>query len=154
MPQEISEIANKVKDLIKDSLEYEEDLTLKENLIRDLEAESLDFLDIVFRIEQDFGVRVERGYIEKMLREDFEGIDIKPNTELTPEMRTSLSGFMPEVAPEEFEKISKVKEITKTFTVASFVRITCQALLSIDEAPEIKGGPVDGYSLAALGCDG
>ena len=37
------------------------DITLDTSLAGDLEAESIDFLDVVFRLEKDFGIEVARG---------------------------------------------------------------------------------------------
>ncbi|MDQ2747791.1 MAG: phosphopantetheine-binding protein, partial [Acidobacteriota bacterium] len=31
------------------------------SLVGDLEAESIDFLDIMFRLEKDFGIEISRG---------------------------------------------------------------------------------------------
>lgn len=41
------------------------------SLVRDLEAESIDFLDIMFRLENDFGIEISRGELfpQEMLRD-------------------------------------------------------------------------------------
>ncbi len=36
----------------------------------DLGAESLDFLDIVFQLERDFGIQITRGEMERAARGD------------------------------------------------------------------------------------
>jgi acyl carrier protein len=47
------------------------DITLDTSLAGDLEAESIDFLDVVFRLEKDFGIEVARGELfpQELLRD-------------------------------------------------------------------------------------
>jgi len=47
------------------------DITPETSLSRDLEAESIDFLDVVFRLEKDFGIEVARGELfpQELLRD-------------------------------------------------------------------------------------
>jgi acyl carrier protein len=47
------------------------DITPETSLAGDLEAESIDFLDIVFRLEKDFGIEVARGELfpQELLRD-------------------------------------------------------------------------------------
>src|ERR1700691_4909237 len=56
------EIYGKVTQVLMDSLNVDEDdLTPTATLQGDLGAESIDFLDIVFRLEREFGFRIPRG---------------------------------------------------------------------------------------------
>ena len=56
------EIFAKVKDCLADALGADEDEVKTEaSLTRDLGAESLDFLDIIFRLEKAFGIKIQRG---------------------------------------------------------------------------------------------
>jgi acyl carrier protein len=146
-------IAEDVKAIISDSLDLEgEKIALGQNLIQELGAESLDFLDIVFRVEEKFGVRVERGRIERQLREQFGDLEIKPNSDLTDDMKRILSEVLPEVAPERVAQLRKVKEIAKTFCVASFVRIACEALVANGDINQIEGEASEGFTREQLGC--
>src|ERR1041384_3988620 len=47
------------------------DITLDTSLAGDLEAESIDFLDVVFRLEKDFGIEIARGELfpQELLRD-------------------------------------------------------------------------------------
>jgi len=47
------------------------DITPETSLAGDLEAESIDFLDVVFRLEKDFGIEVARGELfpQELLRD-------------------------------------------------------------------------------------
>ena len=47
------------------------EITTETSLAGDLEAESIDFLDIVFRLEKEFGIEVSRGELfpQELLRD-------------------------------------------------------------------------------------
>ena len=56
------EIYNKVKEVLVDALGVDdEDVKPTSTLRGDLGAESIDFLDIVFRLEKAFGIKIPRG---------------------------------------------------------------------------------------------
>lgn len=56
------EVLDGVKEVLGDALGYEEhEFTESSSLIYDMRAESIDFLDIVFRLEKEFGFKVPRG---------------------------------------------------------------------------------------------
>ena len=62
--EEISAILPKVADTIADALGCDAaDVKPDSSLIGDLGAESIDFLDIVFRLERAFKVKIPRGKI-------------------------------------------------------------------------------------------
>ena len=55
-------ILDKVKDCLSQALSVEkEGISPESSLTRDLGAESIDFLDIVFRLEQAFSIKIPRG---------------------------------------------------------------------------------------------
>ena len=56
------EIFSKVQEALVDALGVEDDeVTPEATLQGDLGAESIDFLDIVFRLEKAFDIKIERG---------------------------------------------------------------------------------------------
>ncbi|NOZ38639.1 MAG: acyl carrier protein [Planctomycetes bacterium] len=61
MPTE-DEIFDKVREALVDALGVEDDeVVATATLQGDLDAESIDFLDIVFRLEKSFDIKIERG---------------------------------------------------------------------------------------------
>ncbi len=61
MPSE-DEIFEKVREALVDALGVDDDeVTGEATLQGDLDAESIDFLDIVFRLEKAFDIKIERG---------------------------------------------------------------------------------------------
>jgi acyl carrier protein len=59
---ESGEIFDKVKESLVEALSVDDDeVTPQASLTRDLGAESIDFLDIIFRLEKAFGIKIPRG---------------------------------------------------------------------------------------------
>ncbi len=67
-----SEIYEKVVNSLVQALGVSRsEITPQTSLVGDLEAESIDFLDIMFRLEKDFGIEISRGELfpQEMLRD-------------------------------------------------------------------------------------
>jgi len=59
-------------------------ITIESSLIKDLGAESLDFLDINYRLEQAFGIKMARHFVIEHVEELFgEGTAVDENSQLT-----------------------------------------------------------------------
>jgi acyl carrier protein len=59
-------------------------ITPEQSLIKDLGAESLDFLDMNYRMEQSFGIRTARHFVVEHVEEIFgEGVAVDENGRLT-----------------------------------------------------------------------
>lgn len=66
------QIGDRVADALVQALGVSRsDITPETSLAGDLEAESIDFLDIVFRLEKEFGIEVARGELfpQELLRD-------------------------------------------------------------------------------------
>ncbi len=64
------EVIKNVKTIISQALKVDESkIQLHSSLIKDLGAESIDFLDIVFRLEKTFKIKIPKGELfpEKLL---------------------------------------------------------------------------------------
>ena len=112
------EIYAKVQDVLVDALGVdEEDVTPKATLRGDLGAESIDFLDIVFRLEKAFGIKIPRG---EMFPEDiFSNQQFVQNNRITPAGMDELKRRMPHM---DFSQLEKDPDINKMqFTVDTIV---------------------------------
>jgi acyl carrier protein len=157
MIYDLETLCVEVKDLILDSLDKSDagaECGLSTRLIADLDAESLDFLDIVFRIERAYQVKVERGRVEKELRSRLPHLTIKPNTEMTTEIRAVLRALMPEVPADRIDALKKVKDTATLFSVATFVRTAVEAIRESRPGARFKvppAGRVAGFEPSQLG---
>jgi acyl carrier protein len=88
------EIFDKVRQSLVDALGVdEEEVTPAATLRGDLDAESIDFLDIVFRLEKAFDIKIERG--ELVPTEVLDSADFVQDGKLTPAGIAELKRRMP-----------------------------------------------------------
>ena len=117
------EIFTKVRGVMVDALGVdEEEVAPTATLREDLGAESIDFLDIVFRLEKAFGIKIPRG---ELFPEDMETLRNDPKYVqgglITPEGMAELKKRMPYADFTEFEKDPKVDEAGSLLTVDTIV---------------------------------
>ncbi len=115
------EILTKVTQVLVDALAVDEDdVKPQASLVKDLGAESIDFLDIVFKLEQAFGFRVEKGELFP------EGVQQDPrfvkDGKVTPEGLASLKSRMPHVDFSALEQNPEVTKVPHLFTVDTLVK--------------------------------
>ncbi len=115
----------KVQSCIAEALGLDaEEVSYGSRLIGDLGAESLDFLDIAFRLERAFDIRIPRGGIEAASKEGLaEGETFEVNGILTPAALERLAAHMPEVPREEFRAGLKVSEVSSLMRVGTFCNV-------------------------------
>ena len=85
----------------------------------DLGAESIDFLDIVFRLEKAFGIKIPRG--EMMPENLANDPTVVQDGKVTPAGIAELKKRMPHSDFSEFEKDPQVESMSKLFTVDAIV---------------------------------
>ena len=115
------EIFDRVKETLVEALGVDEDEVLgKATLTGDLGAESIDFLDIVFRLEKAFNIKIPRGELfpENILNNPSFVNDKK----LTAAGLAELRKRMAHADLSEFEKNPQVDRIAELFTVDAIVR--------------------------------
>jgi acyl carrier protein len=115
------EIFQKVRTVLMDALAVDEDeVTMDAVLTRDLGAESIDFLDIGFKLEQAFGIKISQGE----LFPDNVAQDPKyvKDGKVTPEGIAALKARMPHFDFSEFEKNPELSNVTNIFTVEALVK--------------------------------
>ena len=123
------QIWGKVQTIFQDSLEVDEDEVLfSTKVIEELDAESIDFLDIAFQLERTFSIKIPRGEIERSAREAGEDGGINPDGTLTSTALLALQEAMPEVPPVEFVQGLKPADIPKLFRVGTFYNLVVKLL--------------------------
>ncbi|MCY2933608.1 MAG: acyl carrier protein [Planctomycetota bacterium] len=123
------EIFKKVQSTLVDALGVdEEQVEPGATLQGDLEAESIDFLDIVFRLERNFGITIPRGELfPENLTSDPSLIS---DGMLTPKGIEELAERMPYADMTEFAKNPEVDRIGDLYTVDMLVRYVASKLAS------------------------
>src|SRR5258706_11330728 len=97
------EIYGKVAAVLVEALNVDEDQVKPDATLQgDLGAESIDFLDIVFRLEREFGIKIPRG--ELFPESIFQGdADMVQEGKLTPKGLAELKTKMPYADLSRFE---------------------------------------------------
>ncbi len=115
------EIFEKVKTALVDALGVDEDdVTPAATMVGDLGAESIDFLDIVFRLEKAFGIKIPRG--ELFPEEVLSSADFVVNGKVNASGIEALKARMPFVDLSKFEANPMVQNFANTLTVEDMVR--------------------------------
>ena len=116
------EIFQKVKDVLVDALGADEaDITPEARLMADLGAESIDFLDIVFRLEKTFGIKISREELfpaEGLLNSS----ELVANGKLTDKGLDLLKRQLPHVDLTEFQNDPTLSKLPDLFTVEAIVK--------------------------------
>lgn len=121
---EIEAVFPKVAATMADALGCEVDqVKLDSSLIEDLGAESIDFLDIVFRLERAFKVKIPRGKIVEEARGELSETDFEKNGVVTDAGLARLQAFLSEVPAERFKVPLKVADIPRLFTTETFCKM-------------------------------
>ena len=118
--QEKDEILKSVKSIISQALKVDElKVTPGASLIKDLGAESIDFLDIVFRLEKAFKIKIPKGELvpEKILTD----ARFVKNGQVTSAGVDELKNKMPNLNWIEFAKNPQVSNLGNLFTVGMIV---------------------------------
>ncbi len=125
----IDSVYPKVREIIADVLVIDEEEISKNNrLIADLGAESIDFLDLVFQLEKEFGIKIPRGQLEKNARGDLSEDEFEKGGVLTTRGMQALKDYLNEVPDDYFKANLKVNEIPMLFTVETFCKLVISAL--------------------------
>ena len=115
------EIQQQVQEVLVDALGVDDDeVTTEATLMGDLGAESIDFLDIVFRLEKAFGIKIPREELfpAEDLMNDSELIH---NGKLTEKGLAVLHEKMPHTDLSEFEKDPDINKMGDLFTVNAII---------------------------------
>jgi acyl carrier protein len=100
-----------------------EKVKLDASLIDDLGAESIDFLDIVFRLERTFKVKIPRGKIVEEARGDLSEAEFSKGGIVSDAGVERLRSFLSEVPAERFPAPLKVADIPRLFTTETFCKM-------------------------------
>jgi acyl carrier protein len=131
-----NDIYGKVTQVLVESLNVDEgDVTPTATLQGDLGAESIDFLDIVFRLERAFGIRIPRG--ELFPESVFQGDpDFVRDGRVTEQGMAELRSRMPYADLSAFEQDRRLTAVPDLFTVGLVTRYIAWKLgKSADASP-------------------
>lgn len=129
LPSNIDQdILDKVRNCFCEALELDDDeVEWDSKILDDLGAESLDLLDVVFRLERAFDIQIPRAGLESQAKE----VDGQPGEidgKLTAIGAARLRELMPEVPEDEIFEGMKASAIATVFRVGTFYNIVIALL--------------------------
>jgi acyl carrier protein len=134
--EEIEAIFPKVANIMADALGCDvEQVKLEASLIDDLGAESIDFLDIVFRLERGFKVKIPRGKIIEEARGDLSESQFEQGGVVSEAGLARLKTFLSEVPAERVKTPLKVADIPRLFTTETFCKMVIRQQKAAAAAP-------------------
>ena len=124
MPMTAEQIYPKVQQVLEDALGVDADeVTAKAALVDDLGMESIDALDIVFRLEKAFTIKIPRGELfPENLPEMMQSPQFVENGKLTPGGVAELKKRMPYADFADVEKNPTVEQAKHLLNVDTVVR--------------------------------
>jgi acyl carrier protein len=126
--QEIDAVFPKVAEVIADALGVDVgEVKLNSSLIEDLDAESIDFLDLVFRLERAFKVKIPRGKIVEDARGSLTEAEFEQKGIITDAGLAQLKSFLSEVPADRIKTPLKAAEIPRLFTPETFCKVVLRA---------------------------
>lgn len=133
---EINAVFPTVAEMVADALGCElAEVKPDASLIEDLGAESIDFLDMVFRLERAFKIKIPRGKIIENARGPLTEGEFEQNGVITDAGMAQLKSYLSEVPASRFKTPTKVKEIPRLFTPVTFCKLVISAQRENRPAP-------------------
>ena len=121
---EIAAVFPKVAEILADALACQPSkVKLDSSLIDDLGAESIDFLDIVFRLERAFKVKIPRGRIVEDARGDLSESEFETGGIVSEAGLARLKAFLNEVPEDRFKLPMRSANIPRLFTPETFCKL-------------------------------
>ena len=135
---EIMAVLPKVAETVAEAIGCEvEKVKPDSSLIDDLGAESIDFVDIVFRLQRLFKVKIPRGKIVEEARGSLSEAEFEKAGVVSDAGVARLRTFLSEVPAERFKSPLNVADIPRLFTVETF----CKLVIRQQRAGAVAGNP-------------
>ena len=123
------EILKQVTEVLVDALGVDEDdVQLDATLMGDLGAESIDFLDVVFRLEKAFNIKIAREELFPAESLMSDATLVNDQQRLTDKGLTLLKEKMPHTDLSKFQQDPDIDKLGDLFTVNSIVNFVEQRL--------------------------
>jgi acyl carrier protein len=126
----MTEVTQRVRELVAEALARDvSEVSIDSVMMSDLGAESLDFLDIVFKVEHEFKIQITRGEMERAARGDMTEEEFAPGGFISEAGLERLRQLMPE-AVARIKPGLRPGQVLSLFSVQTFVNLV-QAKMAI-----------------------
>ena len=129
-----AEIFEELKPVLLEALGVApERIRMESVLVADLGAESIDLLDLSFRIEEKFKVTIEANELEREAKKRLPGGVFEKDSFLTEEALVELRRAAPELNPARLVKGLRKTDLPSLLTVGFFVHLIVRKLAAQQE---------------------
>ena len=126
MDDKIDVVFPTVRDAIQRCCDLEAgQIELSSRLVGDLGMESLDFIELVYELEQAFDITIPMGSLEASVEESMEGVPAEKDGMLTPAGLAKLREMVPGLADDGSDQIA-VDDVPLMLTVRSVCALLVQ----------------------------
>lgn len=130
----MTEVAQRVRELVADALARDvSEVSIDSVLMSDLGAESLDFLDLVFKLEHEFHIQITRGEMERAARGEMSEEEFAPGGFISEAGLERLRQLMPE-ARARIKPGLRPGQVLSLFSVQTFVNLVQAKMASASTA--------------------
>jgi acyl carrier protein len=121
----MADVDSAVKEAVVEALALDDDeVTPDSTLMDDLGAESIDLLDILFRVEKSTGVKIEASDLGDYMQGGIPDEEFSDENEvITQKGAEHLKTVMPQTDPGELAGTLKAEEVITLFTVGNLVEM-------------------------------
>lgn len=121
---EINKILKSVKNVIHESTGIEQsEIELDKTLFDDLAIDSIDMVDILYELENEYEIKLELSELEKRSKSQLDGKPYEVNSVITEEGIQALKEHLPEVDQSKLVAGITIHELIKVFTVHSLCKL-------------------------------
>ncbi len=119
----MADVSSAVKEAVVEALALDDDeVTMESTLMDDLGAESIDLLDILFRIEKATGVKIQASDLGDYIQGGISDEEFSDDQQIISEAGAAqLHKVMPQVDPADVAGSLPADEVMTMFTVANLV---------------------------------
>jgi acyl carrier protein len=119
----MADVDGAVKEAVVERERLDDDeVTPESTLMEDLGAESIDLLDILFRVEKSTGVKIEASDLGDYMQGGIPDDEFSDENQIiTAKGAAHLKAIMPQVDESELEGTLKAEEVINLFTVQNLV---------------------------------
>ena len=116
---------DKVIELVRETLSLPESEPIRgeQLLFYDLNFTSLDLLDLLYRVEEHFGVAIPEGTLYRLARGDVDDAAFADRGHLTPLGRERLMVLLADSPPAIFPELIHAQTLPRYCTVAAIARL-------------------------------
>jgi len=128
LPVDVEDVMLKVRQAIAEALARDlETVQPSSLLMADLGAESIDYLDVVFRVERMFNIQITRGEMERAAKGTMSDEEFAPAGIISEAGLQRLRELMPEASAQIKAGLRPV-QILSLFSVQTFVNLVVAKL--------------------------